>query len=76
MLNNDSEKEPVPPVNHIKTAGHHWLDQIDFDGRFHQRVVLQWNPVAKRWSHSGQVGTGLYIDTKRWKYIEPCVMPE
>lgn len=69
-------KEPQPPTKHIRTADHHWLDRYDIDGHFHHRVVLQWNPSAKRWSHSGNVGTGIYVNTQYWRYVAPCLIPE
>ena len=67
--------EPVPPGHHARLGGHHWLMHVDFDGRDHEMVVLQWNPGAKRWSNSGEVGSGYYVDTKGWRYIQPCIMP-
>ena len=41
------------------------------------KVLLQpkWNPGAKRWSHSGNCGTGWYIDTRGWKYVAPYPLP-
>lgn len=68
--------EPVPPMNHIRGAEHHWLEKIDCDGHSSGFIVLQWNPSAKRWSHSGCVGTGGYIDTKYWVYKGYCPIPE
>jgi hypothetical protein len=65
---------PIPP--HPKAANHHWLQQVDFDGNLGETVVLQWNPGAQRWSHSGNVGTGIYINTEGWRYVAPCPMPE
>lgn len=70
------DKEPKPPINHIRFAGHHWLDDYDSDGHFFERVVLQWNPGAQRWSHSGMVGTGSYVNTSYWRYVGPCPIPE
>lgn len=73
----DGEGEPKPAKNaDLRLAGHHWLDCYDIDGHFHQRVVLQWNPSAKRWSHSGDVGTGIYVNTQYWRYVAPCPIPE
>lgn len=37
--------EPVPPGGHARLGGHHWLQEVDFDGRVMDTVVLQWNPV-------------------------------
>lgn len=67
--------EPVPPGYHKKFTGHHWLEKFDFDGRLVDTIVLQWNPVAGRWSHSGNVATGAYIDTRGWKYLAVCPQP-
>lgn len=66
--------EPIPP--NTKTAEHHWLEVFDSDGHSFGLVVLQWNPGAKRWSHSGDIGTGIYVNTYGWKYIAKCPMPE
>lgn len=67
--------EVVPPGHHARLGGHHWLQEVDFDGRVMDTVVLQWNPGVQRWSHSGNVGTGMYVDTKGWKYLAICPMP-
>lgn len=68
--------EPTPPTKNLKSADHHWLDIYDSDGHYFGRVVLQWNPAAKRWSHSGMLATNSYIDTKHWEYVGLCPMPE
>lgn len=68
--------EPKPPKQFLKQGEHHWLNHIDFDGRVHETIVLQWNPVAQRWSHSGHVGTGTYVDTNGWEYVAHCPMPK
>lgn len=68
--------EVLPPANRLKAAEHHWLEVLDTDGHSFGLVVLQWNPGAKRWSHSGQVGTGRYVDTSYWRYVGPCPMPD
>ena len=66
-----------PPNYHIKLAGHHWLEKIDMDGHSFGLIVLQWNPGAQKWSHSGNVGTGAYVEVPdSWKYIAECPMPE
>lgn len=67
---------PTPPGWKAKIAGHHWLDKRDSDGHSFGLVVLQWNPVAKKWSHSGDCGTGIYIETRYWQYVSECPMPE
>lgn len=69
-------KEPKPKGHELRTAGHHWLDDFDMDGHFFGRIVLQWNPGAQRWSHSGNVATGMYVDTTYWQYVCPCSIPE
>lgn len=68
--------EPVPPNKYIKGGYHHWLEKYDCDGHFFGLIVLQWNPGAKRWSHSGNLGTEWYINTENWKYHSVCLMPE
>lgn len=67
--------EPKPPGHHSRLGGHHWVQEVDFDGREQDIVVLQWNPSAQRWSHSGNCGTGAYVNIKGWKYLRPCPMP-
>lgn len=68
--------EPKPPEAQARIAGHHWLDDYDSDGHYFGRVVLQWNPGAQRWSHSGMVATGSYVDTAHWRYVCSCSIPE
>lgn len=75
-LNSEFQDEPQPPGNEIKLANHHWLDHYDSDGHYFGRIVLQWNPGAKRWSHSGNVGTSMYVSTRHWKYVCTCSIPE
>lgn len=68
---------PQPPGWMAMQAGHHWLDHFDSDGHFHGTVVLQWAPSAKKWCHSGNVGTGMYVDvTEHWRYSAECPMPD
>jgi hypothetical protein len=66
--------EPVPP--NPKAAAHAWLEVRDCDGHSFGLVVAQWNPGARRWSHSGYVGSGCYLDTTYWRYAAPLAMPE
>lgn len=72
----DELNEPVPPGYEIRAGGHHWLDRYDSDGHYFGRVVLQWNPGAKKWSHSGNVGSNMFVNTSNWKYVAPCPIPE
>lgn len=67
---------PTPPGWHKKHSGHHWLEQIDSDGRRCGLTVLQWNPQAQKWSHSNMVGTGYYIETNGWVYVAECPLPK
>ncbi|WP_146039558.1 MULTISPECIES: hypothetical protein [unclassified Variovorax] len=60
----------------MKTAEHHWLEVKDMDGHSFGLVVAQWNPGARKWSHSGNVGTGLYLNSDYWRYVAPCPMPD
>jgi len=71
-----NKTEPIPPMTYLKRADHHWLEKIDYDGSPCGLIVLQWNPIARRWSHSDHVGTGLYVNTVGWKYIAHCPLPE
>lgn len=64
---------PVPP--NPKAADHHWLEKLDYDGHSFGLIVLQWNPIAQKWSHSGDVATGLYVNTEGWRYDSPCPLP-
>lgn len=65
---------PVP--KNIKQAEHCWLEVKDSDGHSFGPVVAQWNPKAQKWSHSGDVGTGRYLNTEFWEYIAPCPFPK
>ena len=67
-------KQQLTPPN-PKSGDHHWLEKFDSDGHSGGLIVLQWNPVAKRWSFSGQLGTGNYVDTTGWKYVAIAPMP-
>ena len=68
--------EPTPPPNHIRHCGHHWLDVFNSDGEYGGRVILQWNASVMRWSNSGMVGTGIYINTGGWKYVCSQEIPD
>lgn len=68
--------EPVPPIRFFRGAQHHWLEKKDCDGHSWGLIVLQWNPGAKRWSHSGYVGSGIYVNTKHWVYHSHCPIPD
>jgi hypothetical protein len=68
-----AKPEPVPPGYHVKLAGHHWLR---LEGEYGQTVVKQWNPGAKKWSHSGNVGTEMYVDMHGYEYVCLCPMPD
>jgi hypothetical protein len=70
----DEVTGPFPP--HPKAADHHWLEVFDMDGHSFGLVVAQWNPGARRWSHSGLVATGMYLETRHWRYVAPCPMPD
>lgn len=52
------KKEPLPSVLDQRFAGHHWLRELSYDGHHMQTVVLQWQPNARKWCHSGDVATG------------------
>lgn len=68
--------EPKPPVVFLKSASHHWLQELDHDGRLGQPVVLQWAPASERWCISGGVASGIFMDTRGWKYLAPCPAPD
>jgi hypothetical protein len=67
--------EPTPPNEYLKRSDHHWLEVLDIDGHSSGLQVVQWNPSAQRWSHSGAYGTGLYLNTEYWKYVTYCPLP-
>lgn len=69
-------EQVLPPSKFLKRGDHHWLEVLDSDGHNFGLVVLQWNPGAQKWSHSGNIATGMYIDTSYWKYHSHCPMPE
>jgi hypothetical protein len=68
--------EPEPPSQYLKSAEHHWLEQLNSDDQSFGYVVLQWNPRSKYWSHSGYVGTGISVETHGWRYVAHCPMPD
>ena len=68
--------EPQPPAKHIRHAGHHWLQQRAVDGNTFEEVVLQWNPIQRRWFVSGCIGAAVKpVNTTYWKYVAPCPLP-
>lgn len=68
---------PQPPNNEIRQSNHYWLDHYDCDGHYFERIILQWAPSAKRWCHSGNVGTGMYVPiTEYWKIVCKQDIPE
>lgn len=66
---------PEPPLGLLKFAGHHWLEDVDTDGHSFGRIVLFWEPSAKRWCHSGLHGTGTYYNAAGFHYIGPVQEP-
>lgn len=75
MNESNRHNTPLPPNHCIKQAGHHWMEEVDSDGHRHGAQVCQWNPGAGRWSHSGYVGTGIYLTTDNWVYLAEAAMP-
>jgi hypothetical protein len=47
-----------PPKKHIKKAEHHWVEQIDSDGRGTGLSVMQWQAGVKAWCFPNQYGAG------------------
>jgi hypothetical protein len=43
-------------------ALHYWIQLVDSDEHYHSKIVLQWAPNAKRWCHSGNLGTDIYAN--------------
>lgn len=58
VLNNQGAKLLCPPGRMFFQAGHHWIEEFDFDGRSMGVKVLQWQPGSKRWCHSNMYATG------------------
>ena len=66
----------LPPGHHINLAGHHWLQMVDYDGHHNGFVVLQWQPIARKWCHSNNIATGRdYNNVDYYVYVAPCPMP-
>lgn len=65
------KEKPVPPAQHFKHTGHHWLEMIDtFTGYSLGLIVLQWNPGSQTWTHSNEHDTFKgSIETEGWKYV-------
>ncbi len=61
--------EPKPPINLSRDTGHHWLQIVDFDNRAGEYVVMQWQPNAQKWCHSGYCASGRNVDTTGWLYV-------
>ena len=47
-----------PPKKHIKKAEHHWVEQIDCDGRGTGLSVMQWQAGVKAWCLPNQYAAG------------------
>jgi hypothetical protein len=70
-------KMPTPPLFESKQANHYWLDIFDCDGHYFGRVILQWAPGAKKWCHSGNLGTDIYVPvSEHWKLVCKQEMPD
>jgi len=67
--------EPQPPGHHVILGGHHWLEMRTSEGEIPELIVLQWNPGVRRWSHSGNIATGGYVNAFGWKYVAVCPLP-
>ncbi len=72
---NKDKVEPQPPIALSRDAGHHWLREVDYDGRQGPLVVLQWQPHAMKWCQSGFCATGHNVDTAGWVYVASCPNP-
>lgn len=67
--------EPKPPKEYLQANEHHWLTEVDKDGKTIGLVVLQWVPSSRRWCHSGYNDTGRYVNTANWRYYGHCRKP-
>jgi hypothetical protein len=78
---NEYVEKILPPPQFMKMAENHWIakreGQYSGSNSIIEIFVLQWNPGAQRWSHSGLVGTGMYVmlyDNFEWYAY--CPLPE
>jgi hypothetical protein len=47
-----------PPKKYLQKAEHHWIEQIDIDGRGCGLLVMQWQSGAKAWCLPNQYAAG------------------
>lgn len=67
--------EPKPPKEFLHLNEHHWLTEVDKEGKTIGLVVLQWVPSSRRWCHSGYIDTGRCVNTAHWRYYGICRKP-
>jgi hypothetical protein len=66
----------VPPNEHIRQCGLHWLAMIDHDRRYTGLIALEWAPAAQCWYHSnGTASCSPTIYTGGWAYVAPIAHP-
>ena len=71
----EGDPQVIPPQHHIQYAGHHWLQRFDFDGHPGGHVVLQWQPISRRWCLPNDYARGNDFDVEHYRYVAPCPMP-
>lgn len=72
------DREPcLPPPEHRRHLGMHWLEMRSFGSGSQGEIALQWNPGAQNWTHSGQHGLhgDRAIDTTGWRYLAHIPLP-
>jgi hypothetical protein len=62
-----------PPDSYLSTPRHHFLHLYDDDNKFIKEIVLQWDPINEQWVASGQLGSGVFVDTTNMQYVAVCV---
>lgn len=67
--------KPLPPAKHIRHAGHHWLEVLDYDGHSFGMIVLQWSPVAQIWTRSNEIATGWEYNASGYRYVAEAPLP-
>lgn len=75
-MHRDRKAPCLPPAQHQRHLGLHWLEILDYGGHSFGCIALQWNPGSRTWTHSqahDTHGAGTGIDTAgyRWRGFIP-----
>lgn len=71
----DRSKPLIPPKKYLQFAFHHWVEQIDSDGRGMGLVVMQWQPGAKSWCLPNQYASGVALPLNGYVWRGLCPTP-